>query len=101
VAGVHFPCDSAAGAILGCSIGDAVYALATNKTITSDRNVFKSGMDYADGNGDTQNKDVNFTDDLDFNLNWLGSKLKQLKLEDGDENPLLAKSWALAAAEWP
>lgn len=34
VAGVHFPADSAAGAQLGCAIGEAIWAVLRNKTVS-------------------------------------------------------------------
>ncbi|MDF0599257.1 phosphatase PAP2 family protein [Psychromarinibacter sp. C21-152] len=96
VAGVHFPCDSAAGAVLGCAIGEHVHALATGRVLKPMAMDFRAG----DGGG--------FADTEDFSLDWLGDALVPPEFDhrpaDGDaatRNAILAKAWELAAAEWP
>jgi PAP2 superfamily len=81
VAGVHFPIDSAAGALLGCAIGDAVAAIATGGSIAP------RTFDAATFTGD-------------FEVNWLRSAVGSAGGEAAAGNPLVALLWQMAGGEW-
>ena len=91
VAGVHFPCDSAAGALLGCAIGEHVHALGTGQRLK------RMGQDFDTGAGKI------FADAEDFTLDWLAAAIQAPQLEPaaGGANAIAAKAWDLAQAEWP
>jgi len=92
VAGVHFPCDSAAGALLGCAIGEQIHALGSGQTLTA------LSMDFLAGDG----PDAGFADTDDFTLEWLADRVVAPTLEAAPEEvSVIRTAWALAAAEWP
>ncbi len=97
VAGVHFPIDSASGAIIGCGVGDALYRIATGA-----------------GNWPAEAKDVQFQKipdsdpPFDLTLRWLKEQLPDDAVEDADAEAdaegngetILGQLWNEAAAEW-
>jgi len=88
IAGVHFPVDSAAGAVLGCMIGDAIISLATGEA--------HSKAEFTD---------TAFSSELnpDFTQQWLQQASKHFKKAGkwtGDDNQLFAKYWRATETEW-
>ena len=90
IAGVHFPVDSAAGAVLGCAMGEALYRIATGTTDwPQPLNI--SFQPAAEGAAP-----------FDLTLGWLKQQL------DPDaasgltpvSDSILGTLWAQAAAEW-
>ena len=91
IAGVHFPADNAAGALLGCMIGEAIYAFATGPSVP----VFRAEFDLAAGPA------LGFDEDADLTADWLRG-LAPFASEGNPifSDPILADFWALAAGEW-
>lgn len=92
VAGVHFPCDSAAGAVLGCALGEHIHALAQGTTIATPFPAFTIGE--AAGA---------YPEDGDFTLDWLATCLAEPvtgPAPSGDHS-VIATAWRLAQEEWP
>jgi membrane-associated phospholipid phosphatase len=85
VAGLHFPVDSAAGALLGCAIGAAIVALSTG------------GCALRTGYGGLT--DPALGGDEDFSMTWLGAHLRAGSVPAAAD-AVLADVWAGAAAEW-
>ncbi|MCP3968801.1 MAG: phosphatase PAP2 family protein [Rhodobacteraceae bacterium] len=88
VAGVHFPVDSAAGAVLGSMIGEAVHSIATNGAYTS--------LSYAEN-------DAWLDIDKDFTLGWVRQHLAKAApctQTACDGAPLFRRLWNDAKAEW-
>ena len=93
VAGVHFPCDSAAGAVLGVALGEAVYALACGYAV-------EAGTKFTIGNTGNPGE---FAETDDLSLNWVGDAaglLSFCKPEKDPANGIIRKSWELAHEEW-
>jgi membrane-associated phospholipid phosphatase len=96
VAGVHFPVDSAAGAMLGAVLGEQLFGAATGARLPSELPVFKAGLAGA------PQADVNFTEQDDFSRDWLGGHAPSDRVAPSEfqiETPLQAL-WAKAAAEF-
>ena len=87
VAGVHFPVDSAAGARLGCAIGEAICALATGGTAA--RYDFDCNVVPEDTDADKHNPDFNRRDVADF-----------LDAQPVDDVEIAAPSNAALADRW-
>ena len=86
IAGVHFPVDSAAGAVLGCMIGEAAHSIAKKKKA--------SGCEYSASG-------TSLDDDGDFTQVWLQDNLKPKPLAAPQiDSPLLAALWEGAEQEW-
>jgi membrane-associated phospholipid phosphatase len=84
IAGLHFPIDSAAGALLGCAIGDAVFALSNTGGKIAPRSFVAEA----------------FTGD--FEVNWLKKNVQTAA--DGSaatSHPLAIALWDMAKEEWP
>lgn len=89
IAGVHFPMDSAAGAVLGCAMGEHVFALAMGQANRTKLN-FDTLADYAE----------------DFSLDWLEQALGDSAQDYSapttpDESTIIGNFWKQARAEWP
>jgi hypothetical protein len=91
---VHFPVDSAAGALLGCRLGEHIFGLANGADHIAESE-FKPGLGpdvnpgYFDCNGD-------------FGLDWLGNSLPPaLAPGSGAKSDILGEFWTLADKEWP
>jgi hypothetical protein len=67
VAGVHFPVDTAAGAMLGCAVGEAFVALATGNLSAYSA---LDPVDFQVAAADAETPDA-FLPDSDFSLRWL------------------------------
>ncbi|MEM6662045.1 MAG: phosphatase PAP2 family protein [Pseudomonadota bacterium] len=97
IAGVHYPVDSAAGAVLGCMLGEAIIALATGsdaKSMTYDvvpRNPKKGGP--VSLNGDEDFTVSRFKDICD-------NAMKPCKPKAVKACPLLKNLWNKARDEW-
>jgi len=86
IAGVHFPIDSAAGALLGCAIGDAVHALATESKL--------SGLSFGPGG-------IELSADSDFTQGWLRQVLPDRDVGNPTSvNNLFGSFWNSARDEW-
>jgi len=90
VAGVHFPVDSAAGAAIGCVVGEALYRIAAGNDDWPDEQVV-SFAPATDG-----------TPSFDLTLGWLRDGLGDDAASDlmPDEATILGKLWKEAVAEW-
>jgi hypothetical protein len=92
VAGVHFPVDSAAGALMGCLIGEHVFALATGAAPSGDVDFAAAGFGAAD----------------DFTLDWLeaafattgGADLPMATGKKGWRNDVIGTFYHLARKEF-
>lgn len=86
VAGVHFPVDSAAGAVLGCMIAEAVHSVAMG--------LAPQKLSYgADG--------IALGGTEDFVQKWLVDSFRPAALSEAvASDPMLATFWHAAAAEW-
>ena len=91
VAGVHFPVDSAAGAVAGCMIGEAMHALATGAPARAA--TFRPGL------SETDTRD--FGPWEDFTPSWLQSALVRSAAADAPApDPVWAQAWRAAEGEW-
>lgn len=96
VAGVHFPADSAAGALLGCGLADFVLAQAGGPS-TGANLVLTAEADDAPGY---------FGSADDFTLPWLANALQGLAAEKDAKasapiaRPVLSAVWQRASAEF-
>jgi membrane-associated phospholipid phosphatase len=90
VAGVHFPIDSAAGAVIGCLLGDAIYRVATGADDWQD--LTEISFDLV-GPSDPP---------FDLTLRWLREQLPEDAAggATGDDTTIFGKLWKDAAAEW-
>ncbi|MDD9923605.1 MAG: phosphatase PAP2 family protein [Boseongicola sp.] len=90
VAGVHFPIDSAAGAAIGCALGEAIYLLATNPNESEwPPEITVSFAEQAD------------TDPpFDLTFDWLADTLADDVQGDTPHTDILGTYWSKAAAEW-
>jgi hypothetical protein len=90
VAGVHFPVDSAAGAIIGCLMGDALYRVATGATDWPDM----QEISFAP----VPDSDPPF----DLTLRWLRDQLPADAAggSSPDQTSIFGKLWKEAAEEW-
>jgi membrane-associated phospholipid phosphatase len=90
VAGVHFPIDSAAGAVIGCALGEALYRIACGNSDFPD--VIDVSFDVV------PEADAPF----DLTLPWLKSMLPDDApdhLEPADDT-IFGKLWDDADSEW-
>lgn len=94
VAGVHFPVDSAAGALLGCRLGEHIFGLANGADHITESE-FRPGQGHGTGLG-------YYDCDNDFDLGWLEESLPaELSPGSGVKSDILAEFWTLATKEWP
>ena len=92
IAGVHFPVDSAAGAVLGCALGEAIYLIATEN----------GPIDWP------QPREVSFqttaesAPPFDLTLGWLRDALEPDAASGRAPNAgtIWGTLWGKAAAEW-
>lgn len=92
IAGVHFPVDSAAGAVMGCALGEAVYQIATEN----------GPIDWP------QPREVRFgppaesSGPFDLTLGWLRDAMEADAASGrvGNRNTVLGALWAEAVSEW-
>ena len=93
IAGVHFPVDCGAGALLGTLIGHAaVVAFRGGKRLKAD---FEPGAATTSGT-------AGFGSGQDFLLSWL-DQMADVLVEDADEvtaDPILQQVWLAARKEW-
>ena len=90
IAGVHFPVDSAAGAMLGCALGEALHALATGEP--------GMAVSFTPGTGEEAD---DFGPTEDFTSAWLAGALGSARSVTGlAPEPAWALAWRRAAAEW-
>ena len=90
VAGVHFPIDSASGAVIGCLLGDALYRVATGADDWPDLTEIR--FDTVD---DSQPP-------FDLTLRWLKDQLPEDAAAGatGDDTTIFGRLWKEAADEW-
>ncbi|GFE63670.1 hypothetical protein KIN_07440 [Litoreibacter roseus] len=115
VAGVHFPVDSAAGAQMGCFIGNVVLALC-NASLGNDFSSYTFEVNenlqthVAPVNGQqvdvldpAQAGDTGMYPTDDFSLDWMADAqyADALKAFDTSSKAVLSRLWKEAAAEWP
>jgi PAP2 superfamily len=82
VAGLHFPVDSAAGAMLGCAIGDAFCAMLAGEKLQSRSFVATADFD-------------------DCTLSWLRTNATASPSDQAPSAPAFARAqWLRAAGEW-
>ena len=90
VAGVHFPIDSASGAVIGCMLGDALYRVATGATDWPDlKNISFEPIPDSDP-------------PFDLTLRWLREQLPEDAAGGSvpDQTTIFGKLWKEAAEEW-
>ena len=95
VAGVHFPIDSASGAVIGCLLGDALYRVATGATDwPSTVDVSFPPVPDSDPPFDPST--------FDLTLRWLKNALPDDAAGGSmpDESTIFGKLWKQAADEW-
>ncbi len=90
VAGVHFPIDSAAGAVIGCMMGDALYRVATGAS------------DWPDLTEVSFSLLPDSEPPFDLTLRWLKDQLPTdaTSGEAPDETTIFGKLWKEATDEW-
>jgi membrane-associated phospholipid phosphatase len=99
VAGLHFPVDSAAGALIGCAIGEAVYREACGRPSTTGDHADLRFLLQAEAGESTPEAD--FPETADFSRAWLSRRvLPQPGAALGVES-ILGRFWQKAEAEWP
>lgn len=96
IAGVHFPIDSMAGAVLGFTLANALHAVAKGKTLVSHPRL-------ASGEGfPLMHEDGDFTfKGLRGNLENIAPRKGDSVVESTNIAPTFAKLWSLAEDEWP
>jgi hypothetical protein len=94
VAGVHFPHDSLAGALLGVTLGEWVAAAATGGPVPGPRTFsVKAAHDGAETTRESDPIDP-------FTLEALRRLMGEAKGPAADRLPTLASVWEAAQAEW-
>ncbi|NNF72069.1 MAG: hypothetical protein HKN02_07765, partial [Rhodobacteraceae bacterium] len=95
VAGVHYPCDSAAGAMLGLALGTAVRDMGRATSAGG----LASPLSFGFTSTASQTAKFNYADD--FDIDWLAARAAPL---DGTrlvaKSPMINQLWSLAKAEW-
>ena len=90
VAGVHFPVDSAAGAVVGCVLGETAYRIATGR----------DAIDWPQPVEVTFGAPADDDPPFDLTLAWL----RDILADDAPDLPttddILGTLWNAAAAEW-
>ena len=106
VAGVHFPVDSVAGAVLGLNLGE--YFVKRCKMEKPDTGWKFDGEDFKDSSGSATNLDFNWREYYDFassspglsdSTPWVNREAFQNPIVDTDSEPL-GWLWARAREEW-
>ena len=95
VAGVHFPMDSAAGALMGCLLGEYIYGLAYGTTPNAAEGPFRGVI--------TTSAPTDFQIDGDFTLDWLKTALPgdiALPAQVRPHPSIFGTFWAMAEKEW-
>lgn len=91
IAGVHFPVDSAAGAILGIMLGEVVIAMATDGNLPT-ASYGPGGIHLIETDADNKG---------DFTQAWLRKAyVPVMNGAAGDSTPLFKRFWQNAAKEW-
>ena len=118
IAGVHFPVDSAAGAMLGVILGDALYSLCATPGDET-RNWHPKPAETSKSSSDAPVYTLDFpmaaasdspllTEDQDFTLQWMNSVIENDRFKVGAKDkrltstgdPILHRMLQLAKDEW-
>ena len=95
VAGVHFPVDSGAGALMGCLLGEYIYGLAYGTAPTAAEGPFRAAV--------TATAPTDFQIDGDFTLDWLKTALPAdiaLPAQSRPQVSIFGTFWGMAEKEW-
>lgn len=95
VAGVHFPIDSAAGALMGCLLGEYVFGLAHGAAPVPAPAPFRAMVNASEP--------TDFQIDGDFSLDWLADALPgDVTIAPGTRPAasIFGTFWGLAEREW-
>lgn len=92
VAGVHFPIDSATGAVLGCAIADALLTMLDTSAAHTP----------SDAVPETQHADIALLgSNSDFMPEWLKANLGTPTVSAGSASVMAQEFFALLQSEWP
>ena len=95
VAGVHFPVDSASGALMGCLLGEYIYCLAYGTAPNAAEGPFRAVV--------TATAPTDFQIDGDFTLDWLKTALPgdiALPAQSRPHPSIFGTFWGMAEKEW-
>ena len=95
VAGVHFPVDSAAGALMGCLLGEYIYGLAYGAQPSVTATPFRAAVSATEA--------TDFQIDGDFTLDWLANALPAdiaLPAQTRPIGSIFGTFWGMAEKEW-
>lgn len=102
VAGVHFPVDSAAGALLGLTLADHIVSLGTGQTTTKVEKVTFRTVKKEDGAVEDDRPDSiqTFDQEDNFGLPWLDKAQPTQSPGVKEESCEFQKLWQKANEEW-
>ncbi len=95
VAGVHFPVDSAAGALMGCLLGEYIYGLAFAVAPNAASGPFRAMVSVTEA--------TDFQIDGDLTLDWLTAALPAdiaLPAQARPTASIFGTFWGMAEKEW-